>query len=116
MIFSPDEMVDMIFVLGESDKNCLLATRIYKQKFPERRQPNTRHFRKYCGFQRRHTVLIEKNQRRKTVLTEENELNVLISVTEDPHTSSRNVARQIGTSRTSVQRILSKNKMHPYHI
>ncbi|CAH1977543.1 unnamed protein product [Acanthoscelides obtectus] len=39
MNFSTQGMVDMIYVLGASDKNSLLAIRLYNQRHPDRREP-----------------------------------------------------------------------------
>lgn len=110
-------MVDMIYVLGASDKNSLLATRIYKERYPERREPDKKAFVNLMErFESTGSVSYKKNNRRKRVLTEENELNVLLAVTEDPHIGQRPLAQQMDISRSSVQRILTANKMHPYHI
>jgi hypothetical protein len=32
MNFNKDELVQMVYALGEGDRNCLLASRIYRQK------------------------------------------------------------------------------------
>lgn len=117
MNFSQAEMVDMIYVLGASDKNLLLATRIYHQRYPQRRQPSVRTFRKVMDrFDNSGTVDYCKHVRKKRTFTEENELNVLLAVTEDPHISQREIGLQMDIGRTSVQRILKDNKMHPYHV
>ncbi|ERL93143.1 hypothetical protein D910_10442, partial [Dendroctonus ponderosae] len=34
-----EECIDIIFTLGECHKNCLLASRVYAQKLPERNHP-----------------------------------------------------------------------------
>ncbi|EFN81575.1 hypothetical protein EAI_17384, partial [Harpegnathos saltator] len=52
--------------------------------------------------------------RPKSATNEEKALNVLLSFTENPHSSLRRTAQaqEIGTS--SVRRILKSNKLHPY--
>lgn len=117
MNFSNAEMVDMVFVLGASDKNCLLATRIYLERYPNRRQPNRRAFEKLMErFQTTGSVAYNKGERTKRVLTEENQLNVLLTVTENPHIGQRDISNQLDIRRSSIQNILKENKMHPYHI
>jgi Helix-turn-helix domain (DUF4817) len=117
MNFSQAEMVDMIFVLGASDKNTLLARRLYQQRFPERRQPERRAFEKLLErFERTGNVLYKKNTREKRAQTEENQLDVLLTVTENPYIGQRPISQQIGVKRCTVQRILKSQKMHPYHI
>ena len=39
MDYPLNELIDMIYVLGETGKNPLLAQRIYRMKYPERRIP-----------------------------------------------------------------------------
>src|ERR1700729_1261998 len=117
MNFTQAEMVDMIFVLGSSDKNTLLAKRLYQQRFSERRQPERRTFEKLMErFQATGSVAYNKINKEKRTQTEENQLNVLLAVTENPHIGQRPISRQVDVERRTVQRILRANNMHPYHI
>lgn len=117
MNFNVDEMVDMIWILGECNKNALLSARMYHERFPERRQPTTTSFERLKDrFNRTGSVIYEKHERTKNTVTEENELNVLLAVSENPHTSIRSISKEQELTYYSVQRILAKNRMHPYHI
>lgn len=117
MNFSNAELINMIYILGASDKNPLLATRLYHEKYPDRRQPDRRAFRKLMErFERTGSVAYDKNSRRKFVRTEENELNVLLAITENPHIGQRPLAHQVDIARSSVQRVIRAHKMHPYHM
>lgn len=117
MNFSKEELVDMVFILGVSYKNCLLATRLYHEAFPGRRQPRKEAFEKLLErFVRTGNVAYEKSERTKTAYTEENQLTVLLKVAEDPHKSQRQIANESDMSRRTIQRALKGNKMHPYHI
>jgi hypothetical protein len=117
MNFSQAEMVDMIYVLGASDKNALLAKRQYQERYPERRQPERKIFEKLMErFQRTGSVAYNKNTRKERVLTEENQLNVLLTVAENPHIGQRSISLEVDVERRTVQRILKAHKMHPYHI
>ena len=110
-------MVDMIFVLGASDKNALLAKRLYQQQYPDRRQPGKGTLEKLLErFERTGSVAYKKNTRKKRAQTQENQLNVLLTVTENPHIGQRAISQQIDIERRTVQRILQDHKMHPYHI
>ena len=41
MNFSKEDMVKMIYCLGASEENCLLASRVYAQRYPDaERHPN----------------------------------------------------------------------------
>lgn len=84
MNFQKDELIDMIFILGESDRNCLLASKIYAIRYPERRHPREESFRNVLNrFIETGNVKYNKQDRIKTVTNEENELSVLLAVTEN---------------------------------
>uniref|UniRef100_A0A6P7F1W8 Uncharacterized protein LOC114325686 n=1 Tax=Diabrotica virgifera virgifera TaxID=50390 RepID=A0A6P7F1W8_DIAVI len=117
MNVTTDEMVDMIWILGECNKNSLLSARIYQERFPDRRKPRQDTFEKLKDrFNPTGSVNYEKHERTKTSVTEENEMSVLMAVTENPHTSIRSISNEQEHSYYSVQNILSINKMHLYHI
>lgn len=117
MNFPVEELTDMIWVLGECMKNSLLAQRIYRERYPARRQPDKITLDRLVDrFTRTGSVVYEKHTRTRSVVTEENEFNVMLVVTDNPHVSTREISRQQDISEKSVRRILHKNKMHPYHI
>lgn len=39
-VYPRAERIDMIFILGECLQNCLLASRVYAERFPDRNHPN----------------------------------------------------------------------------
>lgn len=117
MNYPKDELVDMIFVLGECDRNPLLASRIYRQKYPLRRHPCSRAFENLKSrFIATGSVNYSGPTRIPRVLTEENENNILTAIVEDPHISSRQLSKTYDVSWTSVKRILKKNHFHDFHI
>uniref|UniRef100_A0A6P7G029 Uncharacterized protein LOC114334544 n=1 Tax=Diabrotica virgifera virgifera TaxID=50390 RepID=A0A6P7G029_DIAVI len=114
MNFRREEMTDMIWILGECFKNSLLATRIYKERYPQRRQPNKRAFDNLLDRSHRTgSVLYEAKGKTKTIITDENALNVLLAVTENPHTSIRNITREQDISYGSIHNILKKKQHAP---
>ncbi|KAL3276301.1 hypothetical protein HHI36_024199 [Cryptolaemus montrouzieri] len=102
MKFSKEEMVDMTFILGECDRNSLLASRVYAQRFPDERQSDARCFEK---------LLIKFIETGNI-----NQLSVLLTVTEDPNKSQREISQVTYISQTFVQRILKVNKFHAFHV
>lgn len=118
MEFEKNDLVDMIFLLGECQKNCLLASRVYKERFPNKlRHPREESFRILLErFERTGNVSYEKQERAKPVTHEENEVMIMTAIVENPHTSSRQLSTNLDISRTSIQRIIKKHKFHPYHI
>lgn len=117
MSLTQQEMTDMVFVLGECQKNPLLASRVYAQRFPDRRHPQEISFRRLLQrFIESGQIKYARRGGPSTVITEENEFLVLGSVQENPYVSSREITSTCDLSRTSVQRILHKHGYHPYHI
>lgn len=118
MNYSKNELVDMIFVLGEADKNCLLAERLYRTKYPERRIPSPRCFQ--SAMERFISTGSVEYLKRKVVnritTNDDKELEVLLEVEENPQVSSRTLALLCNTSQSTVSRTMRKYKFHPYHI
>ena len=118
MNYSKNECIDMIFVLGEADKNCVLAERLYRMKYPERRTPSPRCFQKLMErFISTGSVERPKQEvvnRRAT--NDEKELDILLHVQENPQVSSRDLALLCYTSQSTASRTTRKYKYHPYHI
>lgn len=116
--YSQEERVDMTFILGECFRNCLLASRVYAERYPDRPHPDKRAFEELLQtFCETGSVSYKKQTKEKCVVNnEDNEFLVLGSVVENPNVSSREISRQTGISQTSVCRILKKHKYHPYHI
>lgn len=117
MKLANEESINMIYILGECLKNCLLASRVYRERFPDRRHPNARSFQRLMDrFDRNGAVKYEKHERLKPVVNEQNEFNVIASVVEDPHGGTADISDMLTLAQTSVKRILRKNKFHPYRL
>lgn len=116
MEYNREELVDMIFILGECEKNCFLASRVYTPRYPERRHPDKWSLQNLLErFAQTGNVNYTKPVRNRPVRTEENELAVLLSVTENPSISQKAVGDAVGLSERIVQRILKENRFHAYH-
>lgn len=114
MNFSNEELIDMAFILGESQRNCLLASRIYAVRYPNRRHPHFSAFEKLkARFLSDGSVKYKCHVRPKTVVTEENEVRILEAIVDDPHTSTRKISKNFDISRRSVARILKKKQISP---
>ncbi|KAJ8914289.1 hypothetical protein NQ315_011024 [Exocentrus adspersus] len=73
MHYPPEQLIQMVYAIGESDGNCFLAARIYAQKYPNRSHPNVRSLQNLKErFERTGSVSYEKKSRTPTVLNEEN--------------------------------------------
>lgn len=114
---SGEELVNMMYVFGECNKNCLLASRVYAARYPTLIHPEPRAFERVrLHFERTKSVLPPKRVRLQRKSNEEVENEVMQRIVEDPHISVRKIKNEIGVSKSSVHRIIQKNKFHPYHI
>lgn len=116
-VFTADEYVDMLLVYGECRKNCRDAARLYQERFPNRRAPSQCTFRKLETRMRTGTFPNTRHEdRRRYVSIEDNIINVLAYVYVNPRISIRELADELGISRSSIHRILKNHKYHPFKI
>ena len=117
MVFTNEEMVDMLLIYGEYFRNAKQAEQRYAERFPERRHPTRPTFTNIVSRLRETGNLSPRKRiRNKTVTNEAAEVAVLAAVAINPHASSREMEREIVISRTSVLRILYRHQFHPFHI
>lgn len=116
MNFSDQELADMIYVIGESGGNCLLASRIYKQSYPQRRQPNVKAFRRAQErFSETLSASYKKHTMTRYVLNENLQENVVLSVVEHPGLGQRKLGEILEVSQTTIHRALKLHNIHGYH-
>lgn len=111
MVVTNQEAFDMLGTYFECMRNANLAARVYALQYPERHHPDRRSF--YRLVHRLRTtgnVNLPIYRRHGRGLLEENVINVLAYVQFNPHLSTRAIARDLGISRTTVQRILRDHR------
>lgn len=114
--FSNEEYADMIFEYGRANGNARAAQRNYEQLYPDRRKPHhstftntfrrlretgTLHFREPTVSRIQHSVTVDEN--------------ILEAFNEDPTTSIRKVALDLGVSSWKVWSVLNADKRHAFH-
>lgn len=116
--FSPNECVDMLLIFGECHKNSREAARIYRERFPDRVTPSHMTFLRVEAKMRtgQFPSSSKHAQHLAPVRTEEMQINVLAYSGINPHTSVRILADEVGTSKSTVHRILQSYKYHPFKI
>lgn len=108
-----NELTDMLQVFFECNKNRLQAVRRYSARFPDREVPDSKIFQRIEKNLRNYGSFTKpKTQKRK--FSEDKELDVLLAVQENSRTSIREIAHNIGISKTTVHGILRKHKLKPY--
>lgn len=116
MSLSREELIDMVFILGECQRNPLLSSRVYAERYPDRNHPQAASFARVLErFITTGKVDYNLKSYVKPVINEENEFLVLASVQENPLTSTRELSRLTEISKASVHVILKKYNYHPYH-
>nr|XP_022910075.1 uncharacterized protein LOC111421163 [Onthophagus taurus] len=103
------EQTDMLLTLGECLGNSVSAANRYRQKFPNRRTPNRKTFSRIEARLRengslKHIFLNNGNPR--SVRTAQLEELILEHAEENSTTSTSDMARRFGTSKTTVWRII----------
>ena len=117
MVFTNEEMVDMLLIYGKCFQNAKQAEQRYAGRFPKRRHPTRPTFSNIVSRHRETGSLSPRNRiRNKTVTNEAAEVAVLAAVAINPHASFREMEREIGIICTSVLHILHRHQFHPLHI
>lgn len=114
--YRPSEIVDMILCLGECHKNYRRAVAMYRRRYPNRLHPSTSCLWKIV---RRARLGQLKRTRRTLNRVDEEDPRLLASlgmIHLNPHYSLRDIQRDLGVPRSTVQRLLKSVKYHPYHI
>jgi Helix-turn-helix domain (DUF4817) len=110
------ELVDMLLVFGEARRNAQEARRIYRRRYPNRRRPSCRIFRRICirlsetgSFHP--TIGGNSNRLRRTPAFEEAVLNI---IEDEPSTSTRVIANRLDVNHVTVWQVLKEQGLHPF--
>jgi hypothetical protein len=117
-MYSSSEYVDMILTFARCGNNAREAVRLYSEQFPHR-QSHHKTILKLIA-RGRETGQMQQFEEEvgavsRNVRTVEHEEAVLNVFEEDGTRSIRTVSREMGLSKSSVQRVLADNRRHPYH-
>lgn len=111
-----NEIILDLFAIHSSAHNVIIRTcREFNAKYPHLNPMNPRKFLRLKNKVITTGNLNPPRNRKKSILNdEETQINVLAYFTAYPKTSIRHASEEIGISFSSVQRILSEHKFHPY--
>lgn len=113
--YPPEEIYDMILILGECRNRYRAASRLYARRFPNRRHPEHTTLRRLTR-RARNGNLVRRRRRRRIDIMDARTITVLAAVHLNPHISSRQIEREIGIPRTTALSILNRLQYHAYHI
>lgn len=115
--FTCSEYTDMHYLYGFAEGNARLASRLYAERYPNRVQPNRQVFADTHERMRQGRVApMETNERGRSVRTLELEEMVLEEIEQNPSTSVRAIANDLGASKSTVWRVLHENLLHPFKL
>jgi hypothetical protein len=119
-MYSSSEYVDMILTFARCGNNAREAVRLYREQFSQRQShPDHKTILKLIA-RNRETGQMQPVRRKvggapRNVRTVEHEEAVLNVFEQDGTRSILTVSREMGLSKSSVQRVLAENRRHPYH-
>jgi len=116
--YTPNEIVDILLILGEARHNYSNAVQLFRQRFPRRRCPTRRTIRHLEQRARRGVVKRRRQSLNRVDVNNRDPrtITVLGVIHNNPHVSLRAIQRDIGISRSTAQRIVKAAKYHPYHV
>jgi len=101
--YPPNEIVDMI--LGECHNTFDAASRLYAERFPDRKHSNNTTIRRLTQ-RARNGHLVHQHRHHEFNENDARVITVLAVVHPDPHISTRQIEREIGIPQSTVSRIL----------
>lgn len=113
---SLQEKIEMVLIYGECGRNMQNSLTMYNQRYPDKVRSRCSFYRVIQQFTSDGSVRRKQRTREATVIQDSNQVDVLASVSNNPHVSTRAIAHDTGISQTSVCKILKRHKYHPYHV
>lgn len=118
-LFSNTELVDMVLIYGEVGGNAVRAKELYRERFPNRRIPDSRTFSNTVQHLRDHGSFKLQTQdrgRARTGRILNVEPQILDAVEAEPSISTRRLALRFDVSQFTIWRTLNEQGLHPYHV
>lgn len=113
-MYTHEEIMNLFIIYGQCHKNISRTCRRFNEKYPNAQALTNRIFRRihsnfiHCGSAQKRRISP------KTVRTEDNIINVLTYFEAHPQSSISCAEEELDISWSTIQRILSEFKMHPY--
>ena len=116
MVLTTQERVEIILMCGNRSSRVVAAE--FNARHPEREPISHNGVAQLISRFRETGSVADKPRsgRPKTATDEATTVAVLASFSKSPQRSTRRLSKESGVSRTSIRRILSSNKWHPYKI
>lgn len=112
--YSNEDMFEIIVLFGECNKKYRKTCRQFNLRYPNKKNLRYKTLKSLCDNLKNSGQFKVTKTRRNTVINEELEFEILLSVTENPNISIRQLSNLHQMSYSSIRKILLKNKYHPY--
>lgn len=118
--YSPREYAMMHYFYGVARGIAREAARLYREYAERQQGPVVQRFPDHRVFVRLHNSFLEGvipgfRGREPGRVNRDNEDVIIEELRHDPTTSQRQMPRRMGIPKTTIQRIIRANKIHPYH-
>jgi hypothetical protein len=113
--YSNEEYTDMHWMYSKADGNSRAARRLYEERFPDRRIPDSRIFSN-IHRRLRENGSFETKRNNAGRNEEDRTENILNAFEQDPSSSTRKVAAELNLSQWKVWKTMNKQGLHPYHL
>lgn len=115
-LYSYEELTDMILIYGECRKNQRQAATLYAERFPNRRHPNHGYFHGLCERLKNNGQFNAPRKPINVLQRKREDIDaVQEALMENPHTSTRAVAKDFNMNHITVHKIIKHSLgWHPY--
>nr|XP_022905995.1 uncharacterized protein LOC111417835 [Onthophagus taurus] len=115
MNYSLEEYTDMHLVFGEARCSGRRAARLYANRYPNRRHPDANVFVRLDSRLRTEGRLIAHRGEGRPQRGVRDHERILEEVEENPTMSTRKLSTVLDIPKTTINRVLRSNNIHPYH-
>lgn len=117
MVLTKNEKIEVLLLYGENRRQPVQTAQAFRAANPNGPRVTATTVRRIlASFHESGSVVAQRPRpgRPRTARTPEMRVDVLAKINAEPHSSTRQVAREAGISRRSLGRILKQEKFHPY--
>lgn len=113
--YTNQDFLNLLLIYGECDRIAARACRVFVERYPDKPHPTGYTIQTLITNCLREGGFRSRSTKKKPITeNEESEVNTLGYFEANPTNSIREASRDLGISFSSIQRILSKHKRHPF--
>lgn len=112
--YSNEEKYDMLVVYIQCHRNAGAAGNSYFENYPDRPQPHRTYFQKLTSNLLNFGSFEQPRGKYYGINNQQRDRDVIQAVNVGPSSSTREISQRTDISKSTVQRVLKKNKFRPY--